>query len=439
MSGPRAFLAAVAAAALAGSLGAAVTAAPASPRIPAAGEAPLAGVATLGSDATIQANTFTVASGKVGDATVTCPAGKRVVGGGFAPTDPNSHGHVQQSGPVDVTGRPETTETGDVARSWLVSVENTSVEAAEFRVFAICSASSDATIVVGTVTKDPNAAYAQGVATCPAGTRAVGGGMGATGPTLPVFCNASLSGPVDDTGQVASTESGDVARSWVVSVDDRTPYRVFALCSAGSDATIETKPFSVEDHSVEPVDATVQCPAGKRVLGGGVGVTSPGLSWTEVSGPRDETGETATTESGDVARWWSASVSNIADTTRVFRVSAFCASGTPAAPKPVAVARCAGLKATIAGTAGPDALRGTPGPDVIAGLGGNDTITGLGGNDTICGGGGNDAIAGGLGNDRLYGEAGNDFLSGGAGNDVLVGGPGLDRILGGPGTNVVRP
>jgi Ca2+-binding RTX toxin-like protein len=339
---------------------------------------------------------------------------------------------------VDVTGRPETTETGDVARSWLVSVLNTSTEAAEFRVFAICSATSDATIVAGTFTKDPNDPYAEGIATCPDGTRAVGGGMGSTGPVLPLFFNASLSGPVGDTGQIESTQSGDAARSWVVSVDNRNTYRVFALCSAGSDATIETKLFSVQDNSTLPVGATVQCPAGKRLLGGGINTVSPGLSWTELNGPLDETGKPGSTESGDVARSWSASVSNIADTTRAFRVSAICASDA-SATSPGATARCAGLKATIAGTAGPDKLIGTPGPDVIAGLGGNDVISGLGGNDIVCGGGGNDTIAGGLGNDRLYGELGNDNLNGGPGNDLLVGGPGLDRITGGPGSNVVKP
>jgi Ca2+-binding RTX toxin-like protein len=437
MSARRALLAALAAGAITASL--AATAAPTSAGTPAAGATPRAMAAPPGSDATIQTNTFTVAAATVGDATVTCPAGKRVVGGGFAPVDPKSHGHVQQSGPVDATGRPETTETGDVARSWLVSVQNTSAEAAEFRVFAICSATSDATIVAGAVTKDPNEAYAQGVATCPAGTRAVGGGMGATGPTLPLFFNASLSAPVNDSGQLESTVSGDVARSWVVSVDARTPYRVFALCSAGSDATIATKAFSVEDDSVVPVGATVQCPAGKRVLGGGIGVTGPGLSWTELNGPLDETGETAKTESGDVARSWTASVSNIADITRVFRVSAICAADAAPTTPAGSRARCAGLKATIAGTAGPDRLVGTPGPDVIAGLGGNDTISGLGGNDIVCGGGGNDTIAGGPGNDRLYGELGNDNLNGGPGNDLLVGGPGVDRITGGPGSNVVKP
>jgi Ca2+-binding RTX toxin-like protein len=441
VTGRRLLPIALAVAAIAGCASAAVTAAPATPHTHTASAAPLGRAATPGSDATIQANTFTVAAGKVGDATVTCPSGKRVVGGGVAPTDPKSHGHVQQSSPVDVTGRPETTETGDVARSWLASVENTGLTAAEFRVFAICSATSDATIVAGTVTQDPNAAYSQGVATCPVGTRAVGGGMGATGPTLPLFFNASLSGPVDDTGQMVLTESGDVARSWVVSVDHRTPYRVFALCSADSDATIETKLFPVEGNLTEPTGATVQCPAGKRVLGGGVGLTVAGaLNWTESSGPLDETGETAKTESGDVARSWSALVAQTGDdTTRAFRVSAICASDAPAASKTVAAARCQGLKATIVGTPGPDTLKGTPGRDVIAGLGGNDTITGLGGNDTVCGGAGNDTIAGGPGDDTLAGEAGNDTLTGGPGNDTLSGGPGVDRLAGGPGQNTVKP
>ena len=207
MTRRRALPIALAAGAIAATM--AATAAPTSAGTPAGDARPRALTATPGSDATIQANTFTVAAATVGDATVTCPAGKRVVGGGFAPVDPKSHGHLQQSGPVDATGRPETTETGDVARSWLVSVQNTSAEAAEFRVFAICSATSDATIVAGAVTKDPNATYAQGVATCPAGTRAVGGGMGATGPTLPLFFNASLSAPVNDSGRLESTVSGE--------------------------------------------------------------------------------------------------------------------------------------------------------------------------------------------------------------------------------------
>ena len=161
-----------------------------------------------------------------------------------------------------------------------------------------------------------------------------------------------------------------------------------------------------------------------------------------MSGPVNESGQTASTQTGDVARAWFAFVVNFdargngdSRGTRIFRTFVICTADA----SPAGTARCAGKTATMTGTAGPDSLRGTPGPDVIAGLGGNDTISGLGGNDIVCGGGGNDTIAGGGGNDRLYGELGNDTLLGGPGNDTLVGGPGVDRLTGGPGSNVVRP
>src|SRR5581483_4508784 len=168
--------------------------------------------------------------------------------------------------------------------------------------------------------------------------------------------------------------------------------------------------------------ATVQCPTGKRVLGGGVGATTFDLSWIELSGPLDETGETAKTESGDVARSWSVEVGQVGDR-RLFRVSAICTADETKpkpSPKPTANARCAGKPVTIIGTPGSDNLVGSPGADVIAGLGGNDTING------------------GAGNDKLAGEAGNDTLTGGPGNDSLVGGPGVDRLNGGPGVNTVK-
>ncbi|HST24785.1 MAG TPA: calcium-binding protein [Gaiellaceae bacterium] len=428
---------ALAVAVLAGSVSAAVTAAPSAPFTSVAGAAPLAMVATTpGSDATIQATTFTVEPGKVADAIATCPDGKRVVGGGVAPTDPSTTNElVVQSGPVGPTGRPATTETGDVARSWLASMFGEG----EYRVFAICSATSDATIVASPVIRsDPNSGtVVQGIATCPSRTRAVGGGVGATGAIVRTGFNVSLSGPVSHTLASASTESGDVAIAWVAAVDVRTAYRVFALCSAGSDATIETELF-LSDATAEK-GATAQCPPGKRALGGGIGATTPGLSWNERSGPLDETGVAAKTQSGDVARSWSASVAQVSsldDAPRTFRVAAICASDSPTSPtSPTVKARCAGKAATIVGTPGPDTLKGTPGPDVIAGLGGNDTITGLGGNDTICGGAGNDTLAGGGGNDVLAGDAGNDTLTGGPGADTLTGGPGNDTLIGGPGVD----
>ncbi len=97
-------------------------------------------------------------------------------------------------------------------------------------------------------------------------------------------------------------------------------------------------------------------------------------------------------------------------------------------PSPVVIARgkCAGVTATITGTAKRDVIKGTAKRDVIAALGGNDKITGLAGNDLICGGAGNDQIFGGGGKDRLVGQGGKDKLIGGTGKDRLQGGPGKD-------------
>ncbi len=112
-------------------------------------------------------------------------------------------------------------------------------------------------------------------------------------------------------------------------------------------------------------------------------------------------------------------------------------------PRAEAAATCAGKRATIVGTPGPDRIVGKKASDVIAGLGGNDVILdGPNGNDVLCGGGGRDRLLAGHGNDRLYGGGGrdvalggqgNDRLSGGGDGDVLLGGSGNDLISGGPG------
>jgi hypothetical protein len=88
--------------------------------------------------------------------------------------------------------------------------------------------------------------------------------------------------------------------------------------------------------------------------------------------------------------------------------------------------KCAGRKATIAGTAGNDKLVGTSGNDVIVGLEGKDKVKGLGGKDRICGADGKDRLKGGAGNDILKGAKGSDRFNGGGGKDKCVGGPGDD-------------
>jgi Ca2+-binding RTX toxin-like protein len=99
---------------------------------------------------------------------------------------------------------------------------------------------------------------------------------------------------------------------------------------------------------------------------------------------------------------------------------------------------CAGLTATVVGTAGDDDLQGTDGVDVVSMGVGNDRFSGLGGDDVVCGGPGDDSLYGGEGNDSLYGEDGNDHLAGQDGNDTVVTGGGRNSVVEGLGDDTLR-
>ena len=108
--------------------------------------------------------------------------------------------------------------------------------------------------------------------------------------------------------------------------------------------------------------------------------------------------------------------------------------GPPIRPHPPTVL-CAGVRATIVGTAKRNVIRGTAKRDVIAALGGNDLVDARGGNDLICLGAGNDKGIGGAGADHILGQAGTDREEGGGGADLLDGGAGRDLLLGGAGVD----
>lgn len=94
---------------------------------------------------------------------------------------------------------------------------------------------------------------------------------------------------------------------------------------------------------------------------------------------------------------------------------------------------CAGLPATLVGTARADKLVGTSGDDVIVGLARNDVIDGRGGDDVICGG---------RGADTLFGRSGTDELQGGGSRIVRGDGQVIyyrDRLVGGAGDDVLDP
>ncbi len=427
--------------------------------------------AAPGSDTTIVTTLLKIGPNSRGAAIATCPSGARAVGGGINTLGPASSPaapyRVELSGPLDETGLIANTVDGDIARAWYASIRNAFTTQNDFRVYALCSQNSDATVSMKSFTLQPDTTGAE-IVTCPTGQRALSGGINTLGPPAGGgnLHYLELSGPLDETGFIASTVDGDIARAWYASIANffTTPntFRVYALCSQSSDATVAVKSLSLGPNLNGAEIAT--CPSGRRALGGGVNTLGPAPSISsayrvELSGPLDETGFIASTIDGDVARAWYASILNNFGTPNDFRVYALCATDpvtppggggggggagtgggggstptTSPAPRGPAV-YCAGKRATIVGTTKRDQLRGTPKADIIAARGGNDTIIGLGGNDTICGGLGNDTLSGGTGNDKLYGGTGRDRLLGGPGRDTLSGGPQRDTLLGGPGTD----
>ena|SRR5215213_227169 len=93
---------------------------------------------------------------------------------------------------------------------------------------------------------------------------------------------------------------------------------------ATSDATIEATTFKVAHFQTG--EEYAKCPSNKRVVGGGVVQSGPfkGL-YVRASGPLDETGTTAQTQSGDIAKEWYAAVRNYdAQNPLTFKVTAIC-------------------------------------------------------------------------------------------------------------------
>jgi hypothetical protein len=287
--------------------------------------------------ASVQTTTVVLAGSEQRGVAVQCPAGQRVVGGGVGTFD-TVDSKILVSGPLDETGLTANTDNGDVARFWYAAVYNIGTIPRAYRVFATCSARSDAIVAATTVDVDPQAAQASGFVQCPAGRRVVGGGIGTTHPVIDraqrndAFWQLMHSGPLDETGSTAETTSGDVGLFWYASLKkfhDALPARVkvFALCSRSSDATVAAASISVPAKS--PGSTAVSCPAGTVVTGGGIGTPdTPVNDYLQVSGPLDDTGLTENTIDGDLGVFWYGSVFNNSTAAREYKIFALCATVT---------------------------------------------------------------------------------------------------------------
>ncbi len=288
-------------------------------------------VAATATDATIEATPFTVQSvsveeGQIGEAFAVCPGTKRALGGGvvhsglFGST-------VIASGPLDSTGVTLETRDGDKAKQWYAAVYNNTGGTRTYKVFAICSGTSDATIEATQFTVGSRQT-GEAFAVCPGTKRAVGGGVIQSGLAEDsIWVDAS--GPLDSTGVTSQTITGDIAKQWYAAVDnngaERRTFKVFAICSGTSTARIKASAFSVDGFN-QVNEAFAKCGTTKRALGGGVVQSGPATSFLRVvaSGPLDSTGVTLETNDGDRAKQWYAAVHNSTGELRELKVFAIC-------------------------------------------------------------------------------------------------------------------
>lgn len=270
----------------------------------------------------IEETTFTVAPGAVGDGAATCPADRRAVSGGVGTIEAFVGSTIEASAPVDGTGTLAGTTDGDVARGWYARIANDFRLIRTYKVFALCSDDSDAVVEVNTLDLAAGEGTSE-LATCPAGRRALGGGVGAINKDVRSTVFESV--PVNSFGAVLG--DAGVAQAWrarpMNSSARKETYKVFALCSATSSATSKATLFSVDSGHVSSGVAT--CPAGRRVVGGGVAESSTSaFVFLRVSGPLDSTGTTIETGDGDTASSWHASVVNESSRTGSFALVALC-------------------------------------------------------------------------------------------------------------------
>ncbi|MEU6109378.1 hypothetical protein ABZ853_13395 [Streptomyces albidoflavus] len=181
------------------------------------------------------------ADGKV--ATVTCPAGTGLVGGG-AEARYRVNG-VNQVGDDLEANAPDP----ERANTW-----KTQVKKGKTRAVALCSPGAPVPAVAAS---DWSPRGEVATATCPAGTHLAGGGQDARLVT-------NTDGSIRD-GVEANAPSPDRPDSWKVQLNQGQA-RAFALCSAEA----ETPTVVASDWSPRGEVASASCPAGTHMVGGGV-------------------------------------------------------------------------------------------------------------------------------------------------------------------------
>jgi hypothetical protein len=291
--------------------------------------------AASGDDARTVVIDQTVNPGQMAIASVPCDFNERAVGGGAGFIASNltwlvSNGPTNQGGHRDVGD-------GDIPRGWYSAVYNGNATAASFHHYAICSASSDATIQSAAIAlpaaqPGPVAAFAENFAGCPAGQVATGGGTSAIEePTS--LDRIEQSGPLDDTGLTTNTETGDTAHYWYAGVRNfdtasARSYTVSAICSATSTAELQVASVPLAAETAPPL----VCPTGSRALSGGAVSPDTNQTFMAASGPGTELGAGGLSIGDTATAWYSRTYSFAGAGTNTIKFSAICEAPTPPAP-----------------------------------------------------------------------------------------------------------
>ena len=237
--------------------------------------------------------TLSIGNGEGDAVSARCPAGTRLTGGGTLlarSTGAAPSGNLKVNGtlPSDGSGAPATGGPADPDEWTSVAAFGGGSEPGhEARAFALCAAAPAArhTSVVVATSADGAAAIAPAgvTATCPDGTRLVGGGALGTPPSAPSF-RPVASFPSDDAGRAALPGATDPG-SWTAigaapAGTAGVTTSAFALCSDAPE--LHTSVARVDAQGPQTANAavavTVTCPPDTRLLSGGVRVDASGVA-----------------------------------------------------------------------------------------------------------------------------------------------------------------
>jgi hypothetical protein len=199
-------------------------------------------------------SSITLAAGEVNSATVSCPSGTVVTGGGFA-ADINVWVFTQ----LDNAGN-----------GWIVYAKNNRSTSTPLTAYVICLTypSAVTTQMMTSVSIDAGHSASQTV-TCPSGSVVTGGGYTGKG-----------------DGTLWTYASWMNGNGWQVSAKNTgaygTAFNVYAVCLSGTplSTTAVTGNADIAPGSVGFAEAA--CPAGKTVSGGGFGLSDDLIPWYSV-------------------------------------------------------------------------------------------------------------------------------------------------------------